>query len=97
MSVIVNCVTQSLNHLIALNLNLYRCVCTSESVVIVVNLVILVILVIVVIVVIDYTRDATYMQMGHFGRFLLFWGYRKWHFGCPNQNSETTFQYKYPP
>ena len=23
-------------------------------------------------------------------------GYRKWHLGCPNQNSKTTFQYKYP-
>ena len=30
----------------------------------------------------------------HFGRF---GGYRKWHFGCLNQNSKTTFQYKYPP
>ena len=29
--------------------------------------------------------------------FSMFWGYRKWHFGCPNQNSKTTFQYKYPP
>ena len=32
--------------------------------------------------------------MTHFGRF---GGYRKWHLGCPNQNSKTTFQYKYPP
>ena len=27
-------------------------------------------------------------------RMTLFWpfgGYQKWHFGCPNQNSETTF------
>ena len=24
-------------------------------------------------------------------------GSQKWHFGCPNQNSKTTFQYKYPP
>ena len=23
--------------------------------------------------------------------FWSFWGYQKWHFGCPNQNSETTF------
>ena len=30
------------------------------------------------------------------GHFWLFWGYQKWHFGCPNQNSKTTFQYKYP-
>ena len=30
----------------------------------------------------------------HFRRF---GGHRKWHFGCPNQNSKTTFQYKYPP
>ena len=30
----------------------------------------------------------------HFG---CFWGHRKWHLGCPNQNSKTTFQYKYPP
>ena len=22
---------------------------------------------------------------------------QKWHFGCPNQNSKTTFQYKHPP
>ena len=36
-------------------------------------------------------------KMGHFGCFWRFWGYRKWHFGCPNQNSKTTFQYKYPP
>ena len=36
-------------------------------------------------------------KMGHFGCFWLFWGYRKWHFGCPNQNSKTTVQYKYPP
>ena len=26
--------------------------------------------------------------MGHFG---CFWEYRKWHLGCPNQNSKTTF------
>ena len=26
-----------------------------------------------------------------------FGGYQKWHFGCPNQNSETTFQYKLAP
>ena len=26
------------------------------------------------------------------GPFLPFWGYQKWHFGCPNQNSETTFR-----
>ena len=36
-------------------------------------------------------------KMGHFGCFWLFWGYQNWHFGCPNQNSKTTFQYKYPP
>ena len=36
-------------------------------------------------------------KMSHFGCFWLFLGYRKWHFGCPNQNSKTTFQYKYPP
>ena len=30
--------------------------------------------------------------MGHFGCFWLFWGYRKWHFGCLNQNSKTTFR-----
>ena len=34
---------------------------------------------------------------GHFwspqnGPFLPFLGYQKWHFGCPNQNSETTFR-----
>ena len=23
--------------------------------------------------------------------FWSFWGYQKWHFGCPNQNSESTF------
>ena len=28
--------------------------------------------------------------MTHFG---LFGGYQKWHLGCPNQNSKTTFQY----
>ena len=30
----------------------------------------------------------------------LFWpfqGYQKWHFGCPKQTSETTFQYKLAP
>ena len=26
-----------------------------------------------------------------------FWGYQKWHFGCLNQNSKTTFQYKLAP
>ena len=26
--------------------------------------------------------------------FWPFWGYQKWHFECPNQNSKTTFQYK---
>ena len=36
-------------------------------------------------------------KMGHFGCFWIFKGHRKWHFGCPNQNSKTTFQYKYPP
>ena len=25
------------------------------------------------------------------------WGCQKWRFGCPNQNSETTFQYKLAP
>ena len=29
--------------------------------------------------------------------FFPFWAYRKWHFGDPNQNSETTFQYKLAP
>ena len=29
--------------------------------------------------------------------FWSFWGYQKWRFGCPNQNSETTFQYKLAP
>ena len=29
--------------------------------------------------------------------FWVFEGYRKWHLGCPNQNSKTTFQYKHPP
>ena len=33
-------------------------------------------------------------KMTHFGRF---GGYQKWYLGCPNQNSKTTFQYKYPP
>ena len=28
---------------------------------------------------------------------ITFWGSRKWHTGCPNQNSKTTFQYKHPP
>ena len=36
-------------------------------------------------------------KMGNFGCFRLFWGYQKWPFGCPNQNSKTTFQHKYPP
>ena len=36
-------------------------------------------------------------KMGHFGCFWLFWVYQKWHFGCPNQNSKTIFQHKYPP
>ena len=35
-------------------------------------------------------------KMGHFGCFWLFWGYRKWHLGGPNQHLKTTFQYKYP-
>ena len=26
-----------------------------------------------------------------------FWGYQKWHFGCPNQNSEITFIDLIPP
>ena len=26
-----------------------------------------------------------------------FGGYQKWHIGCPNQNPETTFQYKLAP
>ena len=33
-----------------------------------------------------------YPQNGKNGPFLPFWGYKKWHFGCPNQNSETTFR-----
>ena len=33
-----------------------------------------------------------YPQNGGNGIFLPFWGYQKWHFGCPNQNSETTFR-----
>ena len=39
----------------------------------------------------DDGDDAKNTQNGRFG------GYRKWHLGCPNQNSKTTFQYKYPP
>ena len=35
------------------------------------------------------------LKMGHFGCFWLFWGYGKRHFGCPNQNCKTTFQYKH--
>ena len=29
--------------------------------------------------------------------FWSFWGYQKWRFGCPNQNSETSFQHKLAP
>ena len=29
--------------------------------------------------------------------FLAILGEPKWHFGCLNQNSKTTFQHKYPP
>ena len=37
-------------------------------------------------------------KMGNFGCFWLFWEYQKWHFGCPNQNSKTTFPYNpHPP
>ena len=45
------------------------------------------------------TRSAIFgaPQNAENGCFWLFWGYRKWHFQCPNQNSKTTFQYKYPP
>ena len=35
-----------------------------------------------------------------FEKITPFWGfggYQKWHFGCPNQNSETIFQYKLAP
>ena len=35
------------------------------------------------------------LQKAQNGCFWLFWGYQKWHFGCPNQNSKTTFQYKH--
>ena len=28
---------------------------------------------------------------------VFFFRYQKCHFGCPNQNSKTTYQYKYPP
>ena len=31
------------------------------------------------------------------GLVLAFQGYQKWYFRCPNQKSENTFQYKYPP
>ena len=31
------------------------------------------------------------MAENHKGSFWSFWGYQKWHFGCPNQNSESTF------
>ena len=34
---------------------------------------------------------------GSFWVFLAILGYQKWHFECPNKNSKTTFQYKYPP
>ena len=40
------------------------------------------------------TKKIKWPKMTHFGRF---GGYQKWHLGCPNQNSKTTFQYKYPP
>ena len=33
-----------------------------------------------------------YTQNGQNGPFLPFWEYHKWHFGCPNQNSKTTFR-----
>ena len=29
-----------------------------------------------------------------FASILAILGYQKWHFGCPNQNSKTSFQYK---
>ena len=29
--------------------------------------------------------------------FLAILGGLKWHFGCPNQNTKTIFQHKYPP
>ena len=36
-------------------------------------------------------------KMAKMTPFWSFWGYQKWRFGCPNQNSETTFQYKLAP
>ena len=36
-------------------------------------------------------------KMAKMTPFKPFWGYQKWYFGCPNQNSETTFQYKLAP
>ena len=38
-----------------------------------------------------------YPQNGQNTPFYPFWGYQKWHFGCPNQSSKTTFQYKLAP
>ena len=35
-----------------------------------------------------------WLKLPHFGGS---GGYQKWHFGCPNQNFETTFRYKLAP
>jgi len=40
----------------------------------------------------DTDADANADDTAKNGPFLSFWGYKKWHFGCPNQNSETTFR-----
>ena len=45
------------------------------------------------------TRSAIFgtPKMAKMTPFWGFGGYQKWHFRCPNQKSETTFQYKLAP
>ena len=45
------------------------------------------------------TRSAIFgsPEMAKMTLFWPFQGYQKWHFGCPKQTSETTFQYKLAP
>ena len=45
------------------------------------------------------TRSAIFgtPKMAKTTPFWPFWGYKKWHFECPNQNSKTTFLYKLAP
>ena len=40
---------------------------------------------------VPFLAARKWLKLAKMTRFKSFWGYQKWHFGCPNQNSKSTY------